>query len=541
MKHNGVVTRILKTSSATSAGTAGGASKARPATPAATPGPLASDGAAARASALSAPSAQAKQAVDDEVDDLFAGMGDDLAKEAEQTPVFAANMEREIAAILARGGVKTRTPTASALTPQEAVPAPQIKMAPATDSPPRVQMAVEAEGDRVTVRAPGHDPDSEPGGAAVAPPRPPPLPSDLHNAVTARPPRNPPPLPPERPPSPQASPMPQPVQRQVVPAAKPPAEPVRVHVKPPPVPLAMGPRRPEPVVEVIDAPAETRREPGGRATAGLARRTTNARVKPPPPVEYWADTSLVESVPPSDPAESPVRLLGDGREYAQSYPRGFQGQGLVLYHAAREGEILPDRQALHGPPPLPAAAFTAARLTPIENTPVQAPSPATAWVQQPALNTAAAKRPLRARLQAAALGIAAGVAISMVLTWRPEKAAPEAPTGALAGAQANAVAMMTPPRAPERAAPAASSAAPAESVAPKPAVPASDAAQAPSTRAPEKRESAPQSAPPAKAAPPKPGPSKPAATQASKPAATQAEPAQTKTPKLSGRVAGDDE
>ncbi len=87
MKHNGVVTRILKTSSATSAGTAGGASKARPATPAATPSPLASDGATVRASAAAAPSAQATQAVDDEVDNLFAGMGDDLAKEAEQTPV----------------------------------------------------------------------------------------------------------------------------------------------------------------------------------------------------------------------------------------------------------------------------------------------------------------------------------------------------------------------------------------------------------------------------------------------------------------------
>jgi len=532
MKHNGVVTRILKTSSATSAGNAGGGTKARPAAPATTP------------------SGPATPAPDDDVDNLFAGM-DDLTSEAEQTPVFAANMEREIAAILARGGVKTRTPTVGAPTPPAGVgpiPAPQIHVAQAADSPPVVQTAEEAEGERVTVRAPGHDPDSEPRGAILAPPRPPPLPSDMREAVTARPPpQEPPPLPVERPPSPQAAPKPPPpplpVRRPVPAAAKPP-EPVRVHVKPPPVPLPLGPRRPEPVVEVIDAPAETRREPGMRAPTGnLARRTTNARAKAPPPVEYWADTSLVESVPPSDPADSPIALLGDGSEYRQSYPRGFQGGGLVLYRHAREGEILPDRQALHGPPPLPPAAFTAARLTPVRDAFVaaeRAPQAATAWVQQPTMTTTTAKRPLRARLQAAALGIAAGVAISMVLTWRPEKTASDAPALAVGGAPVNAVAMMAPPaKPPAQQAPSVSSAAPtapAEAVAPKPESTARETTQAPSNKTQEKREAAPKGAATAKATP-----SKPAAPGTQKAPAQATEPAKAKTPTLSGRVTGDDE
>ncbi len=384
MKHNGVVTRILKTSSAASGANAGSVAKARPTVVAATP-----------------PVPVRDKAANDIVSELS-----DLAVEAERTPAFASTMERDIAAILSRATPKPRGGAAE--TP--VVPAPAAQAAAAA--------MAQKEGDRVTVRAPGQEEAALADGPihVPAPPRPPPLPAEMRGAVTARPPgrREPPPLPPRA---------------EIVPI-KAHGEPVRVQVKPPPLPLPLSPRR-DVHVDVIDAPAETRREPCGRETRGRETRE--------PPVEFWADSSLIESIPPSDPNEVlPPRRAGNG---APRQGIALAGQ-IVLYGTASEAaQANLSRPALPpalppGPAPQPTAAQAAAVV------PQPATAPATAWVQQHTMTT---QKPLRARLQAAALGIAAGVAISMVVTWRPQPSTSPS-SYALGAAPEGAAAMMTPNR-----------------------------------------------------------------------------------------------
>lgn len=370
MKHNGVVTRILKTSSATSA-TSAGSAKARPI----------------------APVIGSARSPDRDADDILSKMGD--LDHASPTPVFVQNMEREIEEILSGKGTKLSFEAsrhAGGETPTKEVPAPSEE-AFAT-APEKVE--------RETVRAPGTKSDPAPANGHVhvpPPPRPPPLPSEMrdaastHEAVTMREGR------PQSPPPPPARPEPkrpearrpelrraEPRRGELVPV-KAQMEPVRVQVKPPPLPLPLGPRRDGQTPDFHASP-ETRREP-------------SARNRQEPNVEFWTDTSLVESIPPSDPnSVLPARGKSPSAEYAQA---------IVLYGTAHEAPA--QRPA---PPALPAPQDKA----PPAATPQPKPSPPpTAWVQQP---SPPAPKPMRARLQAAALGIAAGIAISMVLTWRPE-------------------------------------------------------------------------------------------------------------------------
>ncbi len=474
MKHNGVVTRILKTSSTASGSNAGSVAKARPAVAGATPRAPVRD-----------------KAANDIVSELS-----DLAVEAERTPAFASTMEREIAAILARATPKPRGGAAE--TP--VVPAPAAQVAAAA--------IAQKEGDRVTVRAPGQG-EAAPEGGPVhvpAPPRPPPLPAEMRDAVTARPPgrREPPPFPPRA---------------EIVPV-KPHGEPVRVQVKPPPLSLPLSPRR-DVHVDVIDAPAETRREPCGRE-----RRE--------PPVELWADSSLVESIPPSDPNE----VLPPRRSNVGAPRQGVALAGqIVLYGTATEAaQANQGRPALPpalppGPAPQPAAAQAAAVV------PVPVAAPATAWVQQHTMTT---RKPLRARLQAAALGIAAGVAISMVVTWRPQPS-PQPSSYALGAAPEGAAAMMTPSRPAARPSTAqVSTPGPAEPLA-TPAV--QTAAQAAATKDGRPRPTVPVSAPAQAKPPASAGATTPVhAPQASARASTAAPENQVaKGISLSGRVTGDDE
>lgn len=351
MKNNGVVTRILKTSSATGATSA----KARPIAPV-------------------VPPAQKKGR---DADDIMTGLGD--MGHATPTPVFVQNMEREIEEILSGKGTKLSFEARRAAaegTPTPLVPAPSEAVTSKPEAP-----------ERETVPAPGGRRDSQSLEAHVhvpPPPRPPPLPAEMrdaastHEVVTQREGRAP------------HSPHPAPRRADLVPVRPQPIEPPRVQVKPPPLPLPLGPR---PTATGDHAIPETRREPG-------------ARQRPEPPVEFWTDTSLVESIPPSDPnSVLPARGKSPSAEYAQA---------IVLYGTAHEA---PARRAT--PPALPAPQAK----PPAAPAPLPSPPP-TAWVQKPA---APPVKPMRARLQAAALGIAAGVAISMVLTWRPPTLGSSAP------------------------------------------------------------------------------------------------------------------
>ncbi len=475
MKHNGVVTRILKTSSAASGTSAGSAAKARPVVVAVTPPVLPRD---------------------KDVDNIVAGISD-VAAEAGQTPPFASSMEREIAALLSRGGSKARGPVVE--TPIVPRPAPVIAQAPVTAKDGSLK-----EGDRVTVRAPGHDAEAVSSDGPIQVPPPPRAPAEMRDAVTARPPGRPPPLP---------------TRMDIVPA-KPTGEPVRVQVKPPPLPLPLGTRR-DVHVDVIDAPAETRREPC-------------ARPQREPPVEFWADTSLVESVPPSDPNESLPQRRNNG---AQRGSFALAGQAIVLYGSEPEDPMSgPSRPAM--PPALPPGP--APQCVPAKAAP-QAPHPPspppTAWVQQP---SPPPPKPLRARLQAAALGIAAGVAISMVVTWRP----PSQPVSSSYGpgaAPEGAAAMMTPSRPAAKPSALPISVAPsADSIAPPAAETAALLGATKDTRSrvtpPASAQS--QATPPVSAAAVSPVHAPQASARAS---AAAPEPPVVKAPSLSGRVAGDDE
>jgi hypothetical protein len=475
MKHNGVVTRILKTSSTASGPNAGSAAKARPAVVAPSPPVL--------------PKNQ-------DVDNIVAGISD-LTASPGRPPPFASNMEREIADLLSRGGTRGRTPTPADAkeTPLVPPPAPVIVQPPITAK----------EGDRVTVRAPGHEAEEASDGPhqVPPPPRPPPLPAELRDAVTARQGRPLPPLP---------------ARTDILPG-KTTSEPARVQVKPPPLPLPLGPRR-DVHVDVIDAPAETRREPCRRE-----RREV--------PVEIWTDTSLVESVPPSDPNE----VLSPRRPGAGGGQRGtfkLGGQAIVLYGAAGDAaDSIPMRPALPpalppGPAPQPAAAQAPVVVHP-------ASPPPTAWVQQP---TTTPQKPLRARLQAAALGIAAGVAISMVVTWQPPTT-PSTSAYGLGAAPDGAAAMMTPGRPAAKPSAAAISSAPSAEPTSPPAV--QTAAQASATKDPRSRVTPPASAQTSAkpvltgTLPPSHGPQSTAQGSAAAPATP------VKPPSLSGRVTGDED
>lgn len=369
MKHNGVVTRILKTSSATSAGTAGGASKARPATPAATPGPLASDGAAGRASAPCArtpwptmglqlagarqppPMPRPSRPWTTRWTTSSPGWGAIWRRRRSRLRCSPRTWEQAIAAILARGVSRLGHPRRADTPGGRARAANQDGARPWTRPfacrwPPRPRAIASRCAPRGTTRT---------ASPAARPWRPRGLRPPRRSAQRG-----------DGAPAPQpasAAPGEAPVAAGVADApagaaagrpGREAARGARARARQAPAgPARDGTAPPEPVVEVeIDAPAETRREPGARATAGLARRTTNARVKPPPP---WSTgrTRRLSSRCLRAIRRSPRPAARGRTNTRRPIPRGFQGQGLVLYHAAREGEILPNRQALHGPPPLP--------------------------------------------------------------------------------------------------------------------------------------------------------------------------------------------
>ncbi|MFO0587410.1 MAG: hypothetical protein U0441_07720 [Polyangiaceae bacterium] len=451
MKNNGVVTRILKTSSATGATSA----KARPIAPV-------------------VPPAQKKGR---DADDIMTGLGD--MGHATPTPVFVQNMEREIEEILSGKGTKLsfEATRAAAGTPTPLVPAPSEVVTSKPEAP-----------ERETVPAPGGRRDSQAMEAHVhvpPPPRPPPLPAEMreaattHEVVTQREGRG------SNLPHPPAPTMPR--RADLVPV-KTQMEPVRVQVKPPPLPLPLGPRG-----TGDHAIPETRREPG-------------ARNRPEPPVEFWTDTSLVESIPPSDPnSVLPARAKSPSAEYAQA---------IVLYGTAHEP---PPRRVT--PPALPAP-----QAKPPEAPAARPSPPPTAWVQKPA---APPVKPMRARLQAAALGIAAGVAISMVLTWRPPTLGS---TSAPAAEPSANVAVMAPEKASSKQDPASATASPAQST--QPVIQPAQAAIKLTGKLPPKA-AQPEAKPQPTAAPKPIHGSQPNAQGAAAPA----------TPKAasSGRIAGDEE